>query len=42
MYLHIIFQNFNNMVVKSVFPAALKLANIAPVFKKASKNYEVN
>ena len=30
------------MIVASIFPAALKLANITPVFKKASKNSRKN
>ena len=28
------------MIVTSIFKAALKLANIAPAFKNASKNYK--
>ena len=37
-----IFLSFNNMIVTSIFKAALKLANITPAFKKASKNYKEN
>ena len=35
-----IFLSFNNMIVTSIFKAALKLANITPAFKNASKNYK--
>ena len=35
---NLIFQSFNNMIVTSIFQAALKLENITSVFKKASKN----
>ena len=31
-------QNFNNMIDVYIFPTSLKLANIIPVSKKASKN----
>ena len=37
-----IFQNFNNGIASSVFPASVKNANIAPVYKKDSKNIESN
>ena len=37
-----IFQSFNNVIVTFIFPAALKLANAAPVFKKASRNSREN
>ena len=36
-FVNFIFQSFNNMVVTSIFLAALKLANNTHVFKKASK-----
>lgn len=35
-----IFLSFNNMIVTSIFKAALKVANITPAFKNASKNYK--
>ena len=37
-----IFQNFNNGIAPSVFPASVKNANITPVHKKDSKNIESN
>ena len=38
----IIFQNINNGIASSVFPASVKNANITPVHKKDSKNIEYN
>ena len=35
-FANFIFQNFNNMTATSIFPVALKLANITPVFIKTS------
>ena len=37
-----IFQNFNNGIASSVFPASVKNANITPVHKKDFKNIESN
>ena len=34
--------SFNNIVSNSVFPSALKLANVIPVFKKGDKNAKEN
>ena len=41
-FANFIFQSFNNMIVTSIFPAALKLAKNTPAFKKASENYKEN
>ena len=37
-----IFQNFNNGIASSVFPASVKNANITPVHKKDFKNIDSN
>ena len=37
-----IFQNFNNGIASSVFPASVKNANVTPVHKKDSKNIKYN
>ena len=37
-FVDFIFQSFSNMIITSIFPPALKVANIAPVFKTTSKN----
>ena len=39
---NVIFRSFSNMTVKSNFSAALKLANIALVFKKACTTSKEN
>ena len=41
-FVNFIFQSFNNVIVTSIFLAALKLANNTHVFKKASKNSKEN
>ena len=41
-FLDFVFQNFNNGIASSVFPASLKNANITPVHKKDCKNIESN
>ena len=41
-FANFISQSFKYMIVSSIFPAAWKLSNVAPVFKKASKNSKEN
>lgn len=36
------FQSLNNVIVKSIFASALKLADTAPVFKKSSRTSKEN
>ena len=41
-FIDILHSSFNNSIDQSEFPSILKLANIAPVFKKSNRNSKEN